>query len=210
VQHKQLRLFVDTQFISPYAMSAYVALVEKDLPFEVATVDLASDEQHTADFARLSLTHRVPTLLHDTFALTESSAIGEYLDEIFSGTPLYPREPRHRAITRQIQAWLRSDLVPIREERPTSVVFYGVKKPALSAAANIAAAKLFAAAESLITADSPNLFAEWCIADVDLAVMLNRLVLHGDVVPDKLAAYAAHQWRRPSVQQWLAVRRPPL
>ena len=50
---------------------------------------------------------------------------------------------------------------------------------------------------------------EW-VADVDLAVMLNRLVLNGDAVPEHLAAYATRQWQRPSVQLWVNQKRPPL
>lgn len=206
--HNSLRLFVDAQFISPYAMSAYVALQEKELPFEVSTVNLGVSEQHAADYARISLTRRVPTLIQDSFALSESSAITEYIDEIFSGPLLYPRDPRQRATARQVQAWLRSDLMPIRQERPTEVVFLGVKKPALSAAAQAAAEKLFAAAETLLAPESPHLFGEWCIADVDLALMLNRLVMNGDHVPARLAAYATHQWQRPSLQQWVKLHRP--
>jgi glutathione S-transferase len=41
------------------------------------------------------------------------------------------------------------------------------------------------------------LFGSWCIADVNLALMLNRMVLHGDPVPKRLADYAAHQFDRP-------------
>ncbi|MEG9510693.1 MAG: glutathione S-transferase, partial [Pantoea piersonii] len=36
------------------------------------------------------------------------------------------------------------------------------------------------------------------------AVMLNRLALHGDALPDKLREYAEFQWQRASVQLWLA------
>ena len=47
--------------------------------------------------------------------------------------------------------------------------------------------------------DSENLFGQWSIADVNLAIMLNRLVLNRDPVPARLAAYANHQWQRLSV-----------
>src|SRR3990167_1548408 len=181
-------------------MSAFVALHEKGLPFEIATIDLAA----------MSLTQRVPTLVHNGFSLSESSAIAEYLNEVFPGTPLYPADPRSRARARQIQAWLRSDLGPIRQERSTEVVFYGQTKSPLSADAQASAEKLFSVAEALLPVDSANLFGQWCIADVDLALMLNRLVLNGDPVPGRLAAYAKHQWQRPSVQLWVNQRRPPL
>lgn len=117
-------LYVDAQFASPYAMSAFVALQEKGLPFEIATIDLAANANHEQHFAVTSITRRVPTLVHNSFGLSESSAISEYLNEAFSGTPLYPGELYSRARARQVQAWLRSDLMPIKQERTTEVVFY--------------------------------------------------------------------------------------
>ena len=205
-----LLLYVDAQFASPYAMSVFVALHEKTLPFKITTVDLAADANHEAHFAATSLTRRVPTLVHDGFALSESSAIAEYLHEVFPGAPLYPAEPHSRARARQVQAWLRSDLMPIRQERSTEVVFYRPTQSPLSIEARAAAEKLFSAAESLLPENSENLFGQWCVADVDLALMLNRLVLNGDPVPERLAAYARRQWQRPSVQLWVNQRRPVL
>lgn len=210
MEHESLRLYVDAQFASPYAMSAFVALHEKGLSFEIVTVDLAASENQAAAFTSMSLTRRVPTLLHGDFSLSESSAITEYIDELFPGTPLYPVDPRSRARARQVQAWLRSDLMPIRQERSTEVVFYGAKKPPLSTAARESAQKLFTAAELLLPLGSENLGGQWSIADVDLALMLNRLVMNGDSVPERLAAYAKQQWLRPTVQRWVNQRRPPL
>ena len=66
-----LTLFVDAQYASPYAMSAFVALVVKQLPFELRTVDLSAGANHASDFAGLSMTRRVPTLVHGDFALSE-------------------------------------------------------------------------------------------------------------------------------------------
>jgi glutathione S-transferase len=205
-----LRLYADAQFASPYALSAFVALHEKGLPFELLTVDLNRHANREPAYAASSLTQRVPTLVHDGFALSESSAITEYVDEVFPGTPLYPADPRGHARARQVQAWLRSDLMPIRQERSTEVVFYGVSAAPLSDEARAAAAKLFSACETLLAGSALNLFDEWCIADVDLALMLNRLVLNGDAVPPRLADYAKHQWQRQSVRLWVELNRPPL
>ncbi|BAY28034.1 glutathione S-transferase domain protein [Calothrix sp. NIES-2100] len=205
-----LLLYVDSQYVSPYAFSAFVSLHEKALPFDIQTVDLAANAQNEPDFAAKSLTRRVPTLIHDGFALSESSAIAEYIDEVFPGTPLYPKEPQSRARARQVQAWLRSDLTPIKQERSFELVFYGVKKPPLSLEGKKAAEKLFSAAEFLLANNTENLFGQWSIADVDLALILHRLILNGDPVPDKLVAYAKHQWQRPSVQLWVNQKRPPL
>jgi glutathione S-transferase len=100
--------------------------------------------------------------------------------------------------------------MPIRNERPTFVVFNGAKRPALSDAARDAAEQLFSAALSLLDGRSNNLFDAWSIADVDLAMMLQRLIVLGDPVPQRLIDYATYQWRRPSVEQWILKKRPPL
>jgi glutathione S-transferase len=105
---------------------------------------------------------------------------------------------------------VRSDLMAIREERPTFIVFCGARRPALSPQAIDATHKLYGAALQLLEGRAENLFGEWSIADVDLAMMLQRLVAHGDTVPQRLVDYANRQWLRPSVQQWINLRRPQL
>jgi glutathione S-transferase len=201
-------LYVDLHCASPYAMSAFVALEEKGLAFQTARVDLERGENRGERYAAESLTQRVPTLVHDGFALSESSAIAEYLDDVFPGTPLYPSAPKSRARARQLQSWLRSDLLAIRQERTTEVVFFGRKAKPLSEQALGEADKLFCAASALLSPSADHLFGDWSIADVDLALMLNRLVLHGDEVPEQLVAYAQRQWSRPSVQSWVCQERP--
>src|ERR1700686_4953909 len=138
-----MRLYVDANFASPYALVAFVSLIEKGLQFEIEPLDLAVHANLDPDFARTSITRRIPTLIHDGFALSESSAICEYLDETHPGVRLYPTDPRDRARARQIQAWMRSDLMPIRDERPTFVVFCNAKRPELSERARRAADTLF-------------------------------------------------------------------
>ncbi|WP_347291222.1 glutathione transferase [Kluyvera georgiana] len=203
-----LTLWSDSDFFSPYVMSVYVALQEKGLPFSLKTVNLDQGEHLQAGWRGYAATRRVPLLEVDDFALSESSAITEYLDERFAPPEwerLYPHDQQKRALTRQIQAWLRSDLMPIREERPTSVIFAGEKKAPLTEAGRKSAAKLFDTASALLAHGRPNLFGEWCLADTDLALMLNRLVFNGDDVPEQLADYAAFQWQRASVQRYVAL-----
>jgi glutathione S-transferase len=199
-------LYVDSRFLSPYAMSVFVALLEKNIPFQIRKVNLASGENLRPDYARLSLTQRVPTLAHGNFHLSESSAIIEYLDELFPAPDhliVYPKDVQFKAKARQIQAWIRSDFLSIRKERSTEIVFCQPSDKPLSEAAQIETAKLFAAADILIKDGTKNLFNDWCIADTDLALMLNRLVINGDEVPEKLAGFARYQWERQSVQQWV-------
>lgn len=200
-------LWSDANFFSPYVMSVYVSLREKGLPFSVKRVDLDEGEHRGTAYDRVSLTHRVPTLQMDSFLLSESSAISEYLEERFPApdfTRLYPQDREKRARAREIQAWLRSDFIPLRQQRPTEVVFNAAQLGPLDDAGQRSASQLITAVERLLPEGQQNVFGEWCVADTDLALMLNRLVLHGDAVPQRLADYAYFQWQRASVQLWLA------
>jgi glutathione S-transferase len=202
-----MKLFVDSEYLSPYAMSVFVALREKNVPFELTPLNLAKGENKLPAYAAHSNTQRVPTITDGAFNLSESSAICEYIDEVYQGTSLFPTNPQLKAKAREIQAWLRSDLMPIRVERSTEVVFLKRTSAPLSEVAQTAAAKLFSAVEALLPIGQQSLFGGWSIADTDLALMLNRLLLAGDEVPPRLAAYAQAQWQRPSVQEWLNMPR---
>ena len=206
MRDQKIILWSDSNFFSPWVMSVYVALHEKGLPFTLKCVDLDSAEHRQSAYGAISLTHRVPTLQIEDFQLSESSAICEYLEERFPAPDyerLYPQECEKRAKIRELQAWLRSDFMALRQQRPTDVVFAAARYQPLDKAGLCAAEQLIAAVERLLPVGQQNLFGEWSIADTDLAVMLNRLVLHGDAVPQRIADYAHFQWQRASVQLWL-------
>jgi glutathione S-transferase len=140
------------------------------------------------------------------FWLAESSAIDEYQEDVFPPPQyarLYPAGVRERARARQVQAWLRSDLLPLREERPTTTVFAVRAERPLSSTGQWAAERLLAGCEQLLAGDPPYLFGEtFSIADADLALMLQRLVVNGDPVPPAMRAYAERVWARPSVREF--------
>ena len=201
---------------SPYVLSCFVALTEKKLPFDVKTVALHEGEQRSAAFVATSFTARVPALVDGDFSLSESSAIIEYLEDKWPapGHPaLLPQDLQERARARQIMAWVRSDLMPIREERSAEYVFYPAASlppcAPLSRAALRAVEKLVSVAERVVPADGGPLFGAWCIADTDLAMMLQRLVKTNQPLPARLRTFAEREWQRPSVQAFVNVSRPP-
>jgi glutathione S-transferase len=207
-----LSLSVDYYWTSPYAFSCFVGLREKGLAFDVEPVALQDREHRQPDYLTRSLTGRVPVLRHKGFWLSESSAIDEYLDEAFPapGHPrLYPVDAQERARARQLQAWVRSDLLPIRMERPTTTLFYQPAPKPLSDAARPAAERLLAVAEALLAPERTTLFGSWCIADADFALMLQRLLVNGDTATKKVHVFVDAQWARPSVRAWLEQKRPP-
>ncbi len=200
-----ITLYAEGAWDSPYVFTVLVALLEKGLAYELRVLDLDRGEQRDFEFARRSLTARVPCIEHEGFALSESTAIVEYLHERFSdlGPPLLPATLQDRARCRQVMAFLRSDLLALREERPTTTMFHARATTPLSERARAAADKLVRVAEQLVPSGEGELFGAWSCADADLAFMLHRLLLNGDPVPERIARWAARQWRRPSVQTYV-------
>jgi len=206
----QLALHGDRFWISPYVYSCFVALTEKGVPFDMVEVALDRKEQHEPGFRDRSLTGRVPALRHGDFWLAESAAIVEYVDEAFAetGPALLPAGRQDRARARQVMGWIRSDLLALREERPTTTMFYAPTKKPLGPNAQVAADKLVRVASQLVRDGRTTLFDAWSIADADLAFMLHRLILNGDPVPPALRAYAETTWQRPSVRAYVERERP--
>jgi len=208
MESAKIKLYVGADFVSAFAMSTFVALKEKQLSFELVTLDLKARENYQPGYRDLSLTCKIPTLVHEGFALSESSAIAEYLDEIAPQQQnLFPLDTRQRARARQLQAWLRSDLLIIRKERPADLIYFVKKDTPLSNDALAAVDRLFFVADRLLKGGADHLFGDWSIADTDLAIMLNRLLANGDHVPARLAAYVRRQWDRDSVRAWMDIER---
>jgi glutathione S-transferase len=207
-----ITLFIDGFWISPYALSAFVALEEKGLPYEVQPLFLNKKEHRTPEYQRRSLTGRVPALKDGDYWLSESMAITEYLAETYpfpKHPRIYPEDLKDRGRCRQLQGWLRSDLDAIRVERATTTLFYERATTPLSKAGQLAAERLLSVADELIAPGRSTLFDAWCIADADFALMLQRLHLNGHPVPAKVKDYCENNWARPSVRKWVDRRRAP-
>jgi glutathione S-transferase len=206
-----LVLHVEPHWVSPYVFACFVTLREKGLEHETVALDASKGETRAADYLAATVTGRVPTLVHDGFGLGESTAIVEYLEDVFPETRVLPSAPKDRARCRQLMSWIRSDeTAPLRAERSTHTMFYEPSKVPLSADAQKAAAKLVEVAARAIRPGAATLFEAWSIIDAELAFILHRLIANGDAVPPAVESWAEAQWQRPSVQAFVTHPRPPL
>jgi len=75
------------------------ALNLKKLPYDIVPVHLVRDggQQHSARYRALNPQGLVPTLVDDDFALTQSLAIFQYLEELHPTPALVPSDRRLRA-----------------------------------------------------------------------------------------------------------------
>lgn len=202
----ELVLHGNDTYSSPYVFSAFVTLKEKGVPFRLVTLSLERKEHHRPEYEGPSFTGKVPALRHGDFWLAESSAIDEYIDEAFPPPAfprLYPEDPRRRARARMIQAFLRTDLAPLRQDRPTSTLFEGEAPGKLSPEGKAAAERLVRIADRFLPQGASFVAGSFSPADADLALMLQRLVFNRDPCPARLGEYARAIFARPSIREWL-------
>lgn len=96
-----MTLFLHGYRYSVYVRIARLILAEKGVAYERVEVNpFATDVP--ADYLALHPFGRVPTLVHDGFALYETGAITRYLDRAFPGLGLQPADPKRLARMDQI------------------------------------------------------------------------------------------------------------
>ncbi|KQM99231.1 hypothetical protein ASE85_10975 [Sphingobium sp. Leaf26] len=81
-----------------------IALFEKGVAFESRWVDLLNWEQHQPPYLAINPKGQVPALVHDGTTITESTIMGEYIDEVFIGPSLRPGDAAGRE---RMRRWSR-------------------------------------------------------------------------------------------------------
>ena len=88
---------------SPYAWRVWLALEHKAIPYDLKSVSFSGGDLTKPDYLALNPRHKVPTIVDGDFALYESAAIVEYLDEQYSsGKKLFPGNAAQRAVIRRL------------------------------------------------------------------------------------------------------------
>lgn len=89
--------------LSPYAQKVKIALLEKDVPFEVRMPDGigsgAAEDQFIASSPRME----VPSFVQGDIKLFDSTVILEYIEDAFPDPPMLPDSPLARARVRMLE-----------------------------------------------------------------------------------------------------------
>ena len=88
--------------LSPFSRKVRLVLAEKKI--EVELVEERYWEER-ADFMRLNPGGQIPVLRTDKLALSDSTAICEYLEEKHPEPALFPQGPERKAEVRRLNAW---------------------------------------------------------------------------------------------------------
>jgi glutathione S-transferase len=102
-----------------------LALEHKAIPYELKVLSFDNGDTKKPDFVAINPRGQVPTIVDDGFALWESFAILEYLDERFvSGRKLYPGGSQERARIRRLAQEALSYLGPEAIDFITEELFW--------------------------------------------------------------------------------------
>lgn len=96
---------------SAYARPVWLALLEKQLPFELLPVDL-SGEQFSPEFLAFNPFSHVPVLVDGDFRVIESLAILDYLEARYPELSLLPSDAIALARVRMVQLVTLNELLP--------------------------------------------------------------------------------------------------
>jgi len=188
---------------SPNCQRVKIVLAEKNLPYDIAPIDLRAHEQKTPEYLKLNPYGKVPVLTDDATVLYESLIINEYLDEKYSNPPLMPKDPAKRAKARILVDYgmahfdapyqrLRMELMKDAKEQNQQVI----------ATAKAELKKLLQRLEDEI-GEQQFLLGDFSLVDADLLPRFTRLEGFG-VLPDpslpRLGKYLERVKTRPSVR----------
>jgi glutathione S-transferase len=88
---------------SPFAWRVWLALEHKQLAYDHRVMSFSAGDLKQPEFLAVNPRHKVPAIVDDGFALYESQAIVEYLEERYPAPPsLFPGDLRKRALVRRI------------------------------------------------------------------------------------------------------------
>jgi len=97
--------------ISGNARRVWIALLEKQIPFEPILLKLDGD-QFQPEFLALNPFHHIPVIVDDGFEVVESLAILDYLEAQYPTPSLMPQEAKALATVRMVELVTINELVP--------------------------------------------------------------------------------------------------
>jgi glutathione S-transferase len=196
---------------SPYAWRVWLAVEHKGIPYELKLLSFDKCDLATPTFRALNPRGRVPALEDDGFALYESAAIVEYLEDKHPGEPrLFASDIRERALQRRMVREADQYFADALERLATAVLF---TKPEQRSPERIARAcedirRELALWETGLTGDwlaGPLSAVDFTLYP-ELALVLriasrNPGLIPGDLMGDKVAAWTRRMEALPIVQK---------
>jgi glutathione S-transferase len=183
-------------------MRAHWMLLELGLDYETRPIQSRTGETQRDDFLRLNPRHKIPVLRHNSFVLSESAAIVQYLSEAFPSANVFaPDDANARAALNEWCYFIMTELdagslyIVRRHEGLPQI--YGEAQTAVESAKTYFSHNLEAMAPRI--ARSPYLFGErLSAADILLMTCLDWAVISSIALPPNVSDYRRRIAARPA------------
>ena len=197
-------LYIGDKNYSSWSLRAWLVMKHVGKPFEEVVIPLGEPGTRTAAIAPYSPSGRVPALRHGDVTIWDSSAIAEYLAEVFPEAGLWPSDRVARAIARSVSAEMHSGFAAMRSAMPMNLR----RPPArLVLAPDVAGdvdrvLTLWRECRDRHGQSGPFLFGRFSVADAMYAPVVTRLRTYGVEVDDGASRYMDAVLALPSMKEW--------
>jgi glutathione S-transferase len=206
-----VQLVIGNKNYSSWSMRPWVLMRQLGLPFDELKLrfDFTEGSAYRRALAQFSPTGHVPVLVHDGFAVWDTLAIAEYLNERFPGSGVWPAGPTRRARARCLAAEMHAGFGALRSRCPMNVE---ASLPEVGARIWVEHADVRADvkriesmwAEALADSGGPFLFGAFSAADAFYAPVCLRLRGYALPLLDGTRAYVDRVAGAPGVAAWIA------
>lgn len=188
--------------ISGNSRRVWIALLEKEIPFESVLLNLDGD-QYQPEFLAISPFHHIPVLEDEGFIIVESLAILDYLEAKYPTPALLPTDAKALATVRMVEMVTVNELLPAMIQLTSQAMGFAKVEPQKLEQVKQKAIAVLNFFENLLN-DSPYFGSDrLTIADVVAGTAVPQLPDIGVPLDDypKLSAWSFRLKSRPSWQQ---------
>jgi glutathione S-transferase len=207
-----LQLVIGNKNYSSWSMRPWVLMKQLGLPFEELKLrfDFAPDSEFRRAVARFSPAGQVPILVDTTdgFAVWDTLAIVEALNDRFPQAGIWPRDAKARARARSIVCEMHAGFAPLRQNCPMNIEAklpeVGQRVWAEKPEVRRNLQRIEAAwADALATSGGPYLFGAFSAADAYYAPVCMRIATYGLPIAAAHAAYVERIRATPGIAAWI-------
>jgi glutathione S-transferase len=199
-----LKIVLGNKNYSSWSLRPWLVLEHFGIPHEEVVVAL--DQPDTAaNIRRYSASGRVPCLMTEGLAIWDSLAICEYLAETNPDKPLWPKDPKARAIARSVSAEMHSGFTSLRNQLSMKFRDSIPRTPSKETQADIdRIVEIWTDARARFGKGGRFLFGDFTIADAFYGPVVSRFKTYGVPLSGAAKDYYDAMWALPAMQKWLA------
>lgn len=201
----QLTLVIGNKNYSSWSLRPWLLLSYFNIPFTEVRIPLYREDT-SESLSQWSPSGLVPVLKHGEFAVWDSLAICEYLQELYPDYSFWPNDIKARAVARSVSAEMHSGFMALRSSMPMnccrSFPGKGLNKESSADIQRVTA--IWRECREQYGEGGSLLFGEFTIADAMYAPVAQRFRTYGVQLDEVSEAYVSTILSLPAMKEWIS------